>query len=45
MAKACNVPVEQVTVTKFVGAHAVFGSLIEEEFGPDRNGWWRDAGG
>src|SRR5438045_204683 len=30
MAEACNVPVAQVTVTKFVSIHAVFGVLVEE---------------
>ena len=48
MAEACNVPVENVTVTKFVGTHAVFGVLADELQDQDErglNGWWRDAGG
>jgi hypothetical protein len=46
MAEACNVPVEQVTITKFLGTHAVFGVLADEleDHEPRVNGWWRDAG-
>lgn len=47
MAEACNVPVEQVTITKFVGTHAVFGVLADELEDQDEgrvDGWWRDAG-
>ena len=48
MAEACNVPVEQVTITKFLGTHAVFGVLADELEDEDEgrvNGSWRDAGG
>jgi hypothetical protein len=45
MAEACNVPVAQVTVTKFLGTHAIFGVLVDESEDQDEtglNGWWRD---
>ena len=44
MARACDVPVEQVTVTKFVGTHAVFGVLMDDPEDEDEtglDGWWR----
>jgi hypothetical protein len=47
MAEACDVPVEQVTVRKFVGVHAVIGVLADEldNDGEARmDGWWRAAG-
>jgi hypothetical protein len=45
MAKACNVSGEQVTVTKFVGTHAMSGVLADELEDQDErlNGWWRDG--
>lgn len=46
MADACNVPGEQVIVTKFVGTHAVFGVLVDELEDQDErrlDGWWRDG--
>jgi hypothetical protein len=46
MAEACNVPREQVTVTKFVGTHAVFGVMADELEDPDErrlDGWRRDG--
>jgi hypothetical protein len=48
MADACDVPLERVTVTRFVGTHAVFGVLADELEDADEqrlDGWWRDAGG
>jgi hypothetical protein len=43
MAEACGVPVERVTVKRFVGTRALIGaSEDEEEDLPDLNGWWRD---
>ena len=46
MAEACEVPVEQVTVTKFVGVHAVIGQLageLDDDEERRLDGWWRDA--
>lgn len=46
MAEACEVPAEQVTVTKFVGVHAVIGQLageLDDDEERRLDDWWRDA--
>ena len=46
MAEACKVPAEQVTVTKFVGVHAVIGQLAGDSDDDEErrlDGWCRDA--